>query len=65
MSVRFHFAGAQRQTHQIPNAALAWSVAAHGEGGVVALAEAGEFAFELPRFNELSWAVTGPSSCVE
>jgi hypothetical protein len=36
----------------------AWAVAEHRGGTVVALAEAGEFAFELPRFNELSGAVT-------
>lgn len=58
MSLRSLCAGAQRQTHQIPDEAQAWSVAADAERTIVALAEAGEFAFELPRFNQLSRAVT-------
>lgn len=58
MSVRIRCTGAQRQTRQGLRAVHAWSVAEHGEGTVVALAHVGAFAFELPRFNELSSAVT-------
>lgn len=54
MTVRLRSAGAVRQTHAPAEEGQAWGWVAEAGSPVVVMAEAGEFAFELPRFNGLS-----------
>lgn len=54
MTVRLRAAGAVRQTHTPAEEGQAWGWMAQAGSPVVVLAEAGEFAFDLPRFNGLS-----------